>query len=264
MVRKTIPAFLKEGWFFYFQFIKTLEIMKHIPKTVEKDHIANGFAKFQWTFIKLSVLSIVFTFLIASPLFLDKAFSQSNIKIEGYVYDLESGHPVPGAEAIIRNSSYRTATNNSGFFFFDKLPTGSYSLEVYSSGYVKEIVPDVEVTEDITTRVNVHLKRVVFVLPPIEVTAERTPISSASVEFINRERIRDLQVNTVAEVLETFEGVFVQKTGTMAGRHEVTIRGSSPKDVLVLIDGQRINPSASGRVDLNSIPLEMVEKIEVY
>jgi len=238
--------------------------MKRIPKIIEKNYTSKRLAKSQGTLIKLSMLCIVFTFSITSPLLVDNALSQSNIKIEGYVYDQENGHPVTGAEIRITNTSYRVYSDNAGFFFFAKLPVGSYSLEVYSPGYEKEVVSEVDVREDIVEKINVYLKRKIFVLPPIEVTAERIPISSASVEVIDRDKIERLQVNTVAEVMETFEGIFVQKTGTMAGRHEISIRGSSPKHVLVLMDGQRMNPSASGKVDLNSIPLDIVEKIEVY
>ena len=106
--------------------------MKHTAKTLEKNYISKRLAKFHWTFIKLSVLSIVFTFLFASHLFSDRAFSQSNIKIEGYDYDQENGYPVTGAEIRITNTSYRVYSDNTGFFFFAKLPVGSYSLDFYS------------------------------------------------------------------------------------------------------------------------------------
>ena len=212
----------------------------------------------------LLISFFIFIISLTSPLFVRKAFCQSNIKIEGYVYDKDSGDPVAGAEIKIANANYRTVADNSGFFFFTKLPAGSYSLEVYSLSYKTEIISGIEVTEDITRKINVYLKRKTFVLPPIEVTAERIPISSSRVEVIDKEKIRRLQVNTMAEVLEIIPGIFIQKTGTTAGQHEISIRGSSPKHVLILMDGQRISPTSDGRVDLNSIPLEIVERIEVY
>ncbi len=215
-------------------------------------------------FLVFLISFFLFTFFLTSPLFVGEAISQSNIKIQGYIYDQETGNLVPGAEIKIINTGYRTTSNNNGFFIFEKLPVGSYWLEVNSPEYEKKIISDVEVVEDITRKINICLKRKTYVLPPIEVTAERTPISSSTMEVMDREKINKLRANTVAEVLETIEGIFVQKTGTMAGRHEISIRGSSPEHVLVLIDGQKINPTSDGRVDLNSIPLDMVEKIEVY
>ena len=210
------------------------------------------------------ILFFLFIIFLTPPLFVSQVFSQSNIKIQGYIYDQDTGNPVSGAEVKILNTGYHTVSNTSGFFVFEKLPVGTYWLEVNSLEYDKKIISDVEVVEDITRKLNIYLKRKTYVLPPIEVTAERIPIISSTIEVIDREKINKLRANTVAEILETVEGMFVQKTGTMAGRHEISIRGSSPEHVLVLIDGQKINPTSNGKVDLNSIPLEMVEKIEVY
>jgi len=235
---------------------------------IQKRSRKNGNSKFSTRFVKTFWLLLSLCLLLAisftSPLSVERVVAQSNIKIEGYVYDQESGHPLSGSEVRIANSSYQTAANSAGFFSFEKLPTGSYSLELYCPGYEKEIVPEVLVTEDFTRRVNIYLKRKIYELAPIEVTAARIPISSEAIEVIDKEKIRDLRASTVAEVLETLEGIFVYKTGTTAGTQEISIRGSSPEHVLVLIDGQRINPSSSGRADLNSIPLEMVERIEVH
>lgn len=240
--------------------------MKQIttPKLVQRNYTSKLGSGLQRIFLFPSSLCFVLTIFFTSPLFIERVLAQSNVKIEGYVYDQESGHPLSGAQVRIANSSYRTVSNSSGFFFFEKLPTGSYSLEIHCSAYQKEIVSDVEVIEDVTRKINIYLRRRIYELAPIEVTAKRMPLPSGSVEIIDKEKIRNLRVNSVAEVLEGLAGVYVQKTGRTAGQHQISIRGSSSEHVLVLIDGQRINPSGSGKADLTSIPLEMVEKIEVY
>lgn len=56
----------------------------------------------------------------------------------------------------------------------------------------------------------------------------------------------------------------MQKSGIAAGKSQIRIRGSAPEHVLVLVDGQKINSSGSGVADLSSIPLEMVERIEIH
>jgi hypothetical protein len=211
-------------------------------RILDKSRIPRWGERYQKTLLFLTIFAIVLLTYFINPLFVDKSFTQSNIKIEGWVYDQDTGYPVAGAEIKIVNTSFQTSSDNSGFFLFEKLPIASYSLEVSSPDYQKEIISDIEITEDITRKINVCLRRKVFVLPPIEVTAERIPLSSATIEVIDKERINKLQVNTVAEVLETIEGLYVQKSGGMAGRHEISIRGSSPEHVLVLIDGHKINP----------------------
>jgi len=240
--------------------------MKQIttPKLVRRNYVSKMVSRLQRIFLFPLSFCFVLTIVFTSPLFTQGVLAQSNVKIEGYVYDQEGGHPLSGAEVRIANSSYRTITNSSGFFFFEKLPTGSYSLEVHCAAYEKEIVSDVEIIEDVTTKISIYLKGKIYELAPIEVTAKRIPLPSASVEIIDKEKIRNSQANSVAEVLEGLAGVSVQKTGRTAGQHQISIRGSSSEHVLVLIDGQRINPSGSGKADLNSIPLQIVEKIEVY
>ena len=43
----------------------------------------------------------------------------------------------------------------------------------------------------------------------------------------------------------------------------VSIRGSSAEQVLVLLDGVRLNTGGGGSVDFSTIPLDSIERIEV-
>ncbi|MGB2990629.1 MAG: TonB-dependent receptor, partial [Candidatus Zixiibacteriota bacterium] len=94
-------------------------------------------------------------------------------------------------------------------------------------------------------------------------TAEKEPVRITSVETLDKQQIRRMQARTLAEVIENVSGVFVQGSGGAGGSGQVSIRGSSPEHVLVLVDGHKINPSGSGVADLNTIPLEMVERVEI-
>ena len=190
-------------------------------------------------------------------------FAQSNIKIEGHVYDHDDGHPVPKTTLRILNTNYECKSDNLGYFHLEKTPVGTYTLEISSLGYENKEIPQVIVNVDVTTQIDVRLKKRIYFLPGLTVTAKRVPIETKSIKTIQRKEIEKMQVHTVSEVIESASGVFVQKSGTVAGTHRVSIRGSSPKHVLILLDGQKINPSGTGVADLNTIPLEMVEKIEI-
>jgi outer membrane cobalamin receptor len=203
--------------------------------------------------------STIFAILFSTPL----SFAQSNIKIEGHVYDHDDGHPVPKATVRILNTNYESKSDNSGYFYLEKIPVGTYTLEISSFGYENQKIPQMIVDVDVTTQIDVRLRKRIYFLPGIEVTAERMPIETKSIKTIERKEIQKMEVNTLSEVIESVSGVFVQKSGTVAGTHQVSIRGSSPAHVLILLDGQKINPSGTGVADLNTIPLEMVEKIEI-
>jgi vitamin B12 transporter len=125
------------------------------------------------------------------------------------------------------------------------------------------VVSPLSVSEDVTTRIEIQLKRKTFILPGSEVFARKEPAGIAGIERIEKAQIERMQARTLVEVIESVSGVFVQESGGVSGSGQVSIRGSSPEHVLVLVDGHKINPSGSGVADLNSIPLEMVERVEI-
>ena len=98
--------------------------MKQIttPKLVRRNYVSKMVSRLQRIFLFPLSFCFVLTIVFTSPLFTQGVLAQSNVKIEGYVYDQENGHHLSGAEVRIANSSYRTITNSSGFFFFEKLP----------------------------------------------------------------------------------------------------------------------------------------------
>lgn len=68
---------------------------------------------------------------------------------------------------------------------------------------------------------------------------------------------------TVAGLLDDTVGVQVRSFGGPGQQSEISIRGSTGQQVIVLLDGVRLNTAQSGTVDLSTIPLAIVERIEV-
>jgi outer membrane cobalamin receptor len=69
---------------------------------------------------------------------------------------------------------------------------------------------------------------------------------------------------SLADLLSESEGVFVRRFGGAGDRSEVTIRGSSPTQVVVAIDGVRANSALSGGFNLSRVCLPLVESAEIY
>ncbi|NIT57820.1 MAG: TonB-dependent receptor plug domain-containing protein, partial [Aliifodinibius sp.] len=65
------------------------------------------------------------------------------------------------------------------------------------------------------------------------------------------------------QLLHQVAGVQIESVSGGAGRSIIRIHGSSANQVLVLLDGQRLNNPQTGEVDLSEIPLEQIERIEV-
>ncbi|MBW6522024.1 TonB-dependent receptor [Sphingomonas sp. RHCKR47] len=92
-------------------------------------------------------------------------------------------------------------------------------------------------------------------------------ISSSPVGVIGQEELQLRQTNVAEEVLRTIPGV-VPSIGSQVnngngGASFVNLRGLGSNRNLVLLDGSRIAPAGlGGQVDLNNIPLALVERVD--
>lgn len=68
---------------------------------------------------------------------------------------------------------------------------------------------------------------------------------------------------TLADLLATSVGVQLRRFGGEGERSEISIRGSTASQVVILLDGVRMDGGQSGSVDLSTIPVELIQRIEV-
>ena len=98
------------------------------------------------------------------------------------------------------------------------------------------------------------------------VRARAVSAATASVTVMDRETIESLDVASVAELMRFVPGVDVSTTGPRAGTATAQIRAGDPNYTYVLIDGVPLNDitdQVGGAVNLNSLPTEHVERIEI-
>ena len=102
----------------------------------------------------------------------------------------------------------------------------------------------------------------------VVVTAAATPVELASItrtlDVISREEIALLPVHSVADVLRLIGAVDVRARGIRGVQSDFAVRGASFGQMLVLVDGVRLNDAQSGHHNGDiPVPLEAVERIEV-
>ncbi len=71
------------------------------------------------------------------------------------------------------------------------------------------------------------------------------------------------EYNTAAELLSFSPGVVVRDFGGFGQLKTISIRGSSANQVVVMLDGLKLNTPLTGSVDLSTIPIQYVDSIEV-
>lgn len=100
----------------------------------------------------------------------------------------------------------------------------------------------------------------------IVVTASRIPQElldvPISVEVIDGATLVQAGVETLGEALRLAAGISVRETGSRSGIEQMSIRGASAEQVLVLVDGVPV-ASPQGSLNLAELPLAHVERIEI-
>jgi vitamin B12 transporter len=103
-------------------------------------------------------------------------------------------------------------------------------------------------------------------LPEVRIEAPRwTPDTALplATTVIDRAAIEASGARNLGEILRPVVGVRVAASGGLGSFTPISIRGSSNDQVLVLMDGRRLNAAQGGGVDLADIPLDDIERVEV-
>jgi len=217
--------------------------------------------KLKAKFISTFAFGLLFLILISHPI-----LSQSNVRLTGQVRDAETGFPLAEVAVHVEKTADGTYTDADGFFRIENISPGTYSIQISLLGYETQNISNVEIGVDFPARVIANLKPVPLQSDTIVVMAEwhrdgsglegeKIMLSGADLD-----RFRQLGL---PQLLQQVAGVQIESTGSGGGRSIVRIHGGRSSQVLVMLDGQRLNNPQTGEVDLSEIPLEQIESIEV-
>lgn len=87
----------------------------------------------------------------------DKQVVLEDAHISGYVWDAVSETPVAGIDVKIEGHDLKATTNEEGYFSFETLEPGEYTLKVEHEGY--ETYEQVFTVEDEPVTMNILLER---------------------------------------------------------------------------------------------------------
>ena len=102
-----------------------------------------------------------------------------------------------------------------------------------------------------------------YELEKVIVQGRRVEVTPGTVSVIYADEYKG-ESKTLPELLQKVPGVHITYSGGTGRNTYAQIRGSSPNEVHVYIDGIRQNTGANEAVDLSLIPIELVDKVEVY
>lgn len=207
-------------------------------------------------------LMMIILFLIVVTVTLS---AQTN-SVKGRVIDSQTGEILAGANVYIKGSHIGAASDENGSYFIKNVPIGN-SILVCSMINFKRIEKEINVSPGDNLEINFLMVVDELKFSDVVITATRNealvttiPVST---EVINLKKIEDSNAKNVGEVLKSVGATLVKSYGAVGSLETVSLRGSTDAQVLILIDGQRLNNSQQGSVDLSSLPLNAIEKIEV-
>ena len=104
-------------------------------------------------------------------------------------------------------------------------------------------------------------------LPPVVVTATKIeqPIADigTTITVIEDPQIQEQKIERVENVLRQVPGVQVTQSGSPGAVTDVSIRGATASQTLVLVDGVEVNAGATGSFDLANLTTDNLERIEI-
>ena len=170
-------------------------------------------------------------------------FSQKSYDgiIRGTIIDAETQSPVEDAVIEILNTGNKTTTDSTGNFFFQNLKYDSYQIKISRSGYDPLIKSDLIVYASKPLELIIKLNSKGIITDQIDVEANYfqkssdVNISSLNLDF---EEIRRAPGATedISRMIQTIPGVSIGNDQ----RNDIIVRGGSPAENLILIDGIEI------------------------
>jgi len=87
----------------------------------------------------------------------------------------------------------------------------------------------------------------------------------SSVTVITKEEIKTSTARNVTEALTEVAGLRISEYGKKGALSLPRLRGSTAEQVLILLDGRRLNSPATGQFNLNDLPvsIEDIERVEI-
>ncbi|MEQ1848543.1 MAG: TonB-dependent receptor plug domain-containing protein, partial [Nitrospira sp.] len=103
--------------------------------------------------------------------------------------------------------------------------------------------------------------------PDVVISATKTEIPAkqvtSAVEVITGEDLQQRKIRTVAEALRWASGLGVFQSGGLGTTVGVRMRGGTPQQTLVLIDGAIVNSATDGSYDFANLTSDNIERIEI-
>lgn len=186
-------------------------------------------------------------------------------RIAGVVIDDAGEEPLPGVTLFIEELKRGVVADKHGEFAFSDIPATAYTLTVKFMGYHTQTLK-ITAGKDDARKTVVRLKAKSRSLEEVIVTgkseARRIREQAMPVSVISMKQLQGT-VSDVQEILAKTVGVAIRSSGGVGSTSRLSVRGLEGKRIGFFIDETPLNDQ-SDFIDLNDIPIDMIDRIEIY
>lgn len=184
--------------------------------------------------------------------------------LSGIVVDDASEVPLSGASVFIEELKIGTTTDNQGKFYFSDISISKCTITIRFMGYHTK---NYKVFNDNNKKkIIIRLKSQTQLLDEVVVMrkseARKIREQAMPISVINMSQIQGT-VNNIQDVLVKTAGITIRTMGGLGSASRISVRGLEGKRIGLFIDGQPMNDN-SDFIDINDIPVEMINRIEIY
>ncbi len=188
-----------------------------------------------------------------------------NGSINGQILENGSGIEMVGATVRLDPVGLYTNSNTLGFFTYNNLPAGTYTLTINYIGFETKTLSSINVRDGETTTIRIELNPAPISLQDVEVkTSVSQPFQS-----ISALDIRTRPITTTQDVLRTVPGLFIAQHAGGGKAEQIFLRGfdiDHGTDINLTVDGMPVNmvshAHGQGYADLHFVIPELIDNVE--
>ncbi|MFH6986342.1 TonB-dependent receptor domain-containing protein [Flavobacterium collinsii] len=203
-------------------------------------------------------------FLILLLFCLQFSFAQETSSVSGFISG--DGHQLQLANVHLAGTKYRAVTDSLGYYNFENVPVGNYTLQVSLVGF-QTLKKKIDVTKDAAQSYDFELDDTDNQLNEVVVSGTLKAVkrleSAVPVEVYSPVFFKKNPTPSIYEALQNINGVRPQLNCGVCNTGDIHINGLEGPYTLVLIDGMPIVSSLSTVYGLSGIPNSLVERIEI-
>lgn len=192
-------------------------------------------------------------------------YAQGKGELKGVVRDAKTGENLTGVDIFIESLQKGIATDTYGAFHISNIPEGNYTVTASFIGYKKQ-TKSISIKQNSSINLIFSLEETIENLGEVVVTAKsearQIREKAMPVSIISMSQLSGT-VNSISDVLNKTVGVTIRNSGGVGAASRLSVRGLEGKRIGFFIEEAPMNDN-SDFIDINDIPMELIERIEIY